>query len=190
MPLPRRKSGCYSGGPTGSRASRDATLSLSPQQNAMKHLIPTILGILFFMDAHAAMVRVVDVRDGRTFVIERNGNHETIQLAGIAVTDDDRAAELLRWSLVSTWVMLEPHPRGGHLAYRSPDALFVNRELVLRGFARATEHGIEPERNLVVTYLGIIDPPATPRLATPPAPQPQQTQRTVRPRRARAPRKR
>lgn len=157
----------------------------------MKHLVPTILGILFFIEADAAMVRVVDVHDGRTLVIERNGARETIQLAGVAITDEDRAAELLRWSLVSTWVLLEAHPRGGHLAYRSPDALFVNRELVLRGFARATEHGIEPERNLVVTYLGIIDPPSAPRLAAPAAPTPQPKQpRTVRPRRPRAPRRR
>jgi hypothetical protein len=124
----------------------------------MKKLI-LILGILIAIRVDAAMVRVVDVVDGRTLVIERNGQRETVRLAGIAITDETRAADLLRWSVVSFWVMLEPHASGGHLAYRSPDALFINRELVLRGYARATAQAIEPERNLVVTYLGTLNPP-------------------------------
>ncbi|HEX6100653.1 MAG TPA: hypothetical protein VF432_30330 [Thermoanaerobaculia bacterium] len=126
----------------------------------MKKLI-LALGILIAIRVEAAMVRVVDVQDGRTLVIERNGQRETVRLAGIVITDETRAADLLRWSVVSFWVMLEPHAGGGHLAYRSPDALFVNRELVLRGYARATAQAVEPERNLVVTYLGTIDPPLT-----------------------------
>lgn len=125
----------------------------------MKKII-LILGVLFAIRVDAAMVRVVDVQDGRTLVIERNGTRETVRLAGIAITDEIRATELLRWSVVSFWVMVEPDASGGHFAFRSPDALFVNRELVLRGYARATAHGIEPERNLSVTYLGTIDPPA------------------------------
>ena len=135
----------------------------------MNKLILSILligGILFAIRVDAAMYRVVDVQNGRTLVIERNGARETVQLAGVEVLDEMRASDLLRWSVVSTWVMLEPHASGGHLAYRSPDALFVNRELVLRGYARATEYGIEPERNLRVTYLGVIDPPAAPLTAT------------------------
>lgn len=131
----------------------------------MKHLI-FVLGFLFAIRVDAAMVRVVDVRDGRTLVIERNGLREAVPLAGIAIVDEARAADLLRWTVVSTWVLLEPHADGGQLAYRSPDALFVNRELVLRGYARATAHGIEPERNLVVTYLGTIDPQSPPLTST------------------------
>ena len=121
-----------------------------------------ILGIFLAIRVDAAMVRVVDVHDGRTLVIERNGARETVQLAGVTILDEARAKDLLRWNVVTKWVMIEAHAAGGYLVYRSPDALFVNRELVLRGYARATEHGIEPERNLVVTYLGVIDPPATP----------------------------
>ena len=132
----------------------------------MKNLI-YILGILLFVvRVEAGMVRVVDVLDGRTLVVERDGVRETVRLAGIAVLDETRATELLRWNVVSTWVMAEPRAGGGHLVYRSPDALFVNRELVMRGYARATEFGIEPDRNLVVTYLGTIDPPAAPLTAT------------------------
>ena len=133
----------------------------------MKKLI-LILGIFLSLRLDAAMVRVVDVRDARTIVIERNGARETVQLAGIAIVDETRAAELLRWNAVSRWVMLEAHASGGHLVYRSPDALFLNRELVLRGYARATEHGIEPERNLAVTYLGTLDLPSAPVTASSP----------------------
>ncbi len=120
-----------------------------------------VLGFLFALRVDAAMVRVVDVQNGRTLVIERNGAREGVQLAGIAILDETRAADLLRWNVVGRWVLLERRASGGHLVFRSPDALFVNRELVLRGYARAIEHGIEPERNLVVTYLGTIDPPLT-----------------------------
>ena len=128
----------------------------------MKNLIFLIGVILIAIRVDAAMVRVVDVQDGRTLVIERNGSRETVRLAGLAIVDEARATDLLRWSVVSFWVMLEPHAGGGQLAYRSPDALFINRELVLRGYARATAQGIEPERNLVVTYLGTINPPLNP----------------------------
>lgn len=133
----------------------------------MKRIILT-LGILFAIRVDAGMVRVVDVQDGRTLVVERNGSRETVRLAGVSIVDEARAADLLRWNVVSTWVMLEPQAGGGALVFRSPDALFVNRELVLRGYARATAHGIEPERNLVVTYLGTIDPPAAPLTSTAP----------------------
>jgi hypothetical protein len=150
----------------------------------MKKLI-LILGILFVLRADAAMVRIVDVVDGRTLVIERNGNRETVQLAGVAILDEARAMDLLRWSVVSTWVMLEAHPGGGWLAFRSPDALFVNRELVVRGYARATEHGIEPERRLVVTYLGTIDPPLS---ATPPRTHSDTSPRSKAPRAPKTPR--
>ncbi len=126
----------------------------------MKKLIFILISIFVFR-VDAAMVRVVDVRDAHTLVIERNGTRESVPLAGIAIVDEQRATELLRWNVVSTWVMIEPHASGGYLVFRSPDALFVNRELVLRGYARATAYGIEPDRNLAVTYLGTIDPPST-----------------------------
>ncbi len=134
----------------------------------MKNLIFLIGVILIAIRVDAAMVRVVDVQDGRTLIIERNGSREMVRLGGLAILDEARAMDLLRWSVVSFWVMLEPHAGGGQLAYRSPDAMFINRELVQRGYARATAPGIEPERNLVVTYLGTFDPlaPAAPLSST------------------------
>lgn len=105
------------------------------------------------------MVRVVAVEDGRTITIDRNGARERIRLAGVTVTDDARARELLRWTAGNAWVMLEPAGAGEFLVYRSPDALFLNRELVLRGYAVATIHGIEPDLRAPSRYLGEIDPP-------------------------------
>jgi len=108
------------------------------------------------------MARVLSIDDGRTLTVERNGVRERVRLAGVDVTDDARARDLLRWTAGDAWVMLEPAPGGEFLVYRSPDALFINRELVLRGYARATAHGIEPDLRAPSRYLGTIDPPLRP----------------------------
>ena len=95
--------------------------------------------------AEAAMVRVVAIENGRTITVERNGARESVRLAGVEVSDDARARDLLRWTIGNAWVMVEPAGNGDYLVYRSPDALFLNRELVLRGYARATLANIAPE---------------------------------------------
>ena len=118
---------------------------------------------LISLAANAAMLRVVDIQDGHTIVVERDGKRESIALAGVEIVDEPRAHDLLRWTLADSWVMLERAPDGGTLVYRSPDALFVNRELVLRGYARATLRDVSPERRLAITYLGQFDPPTAPR---------------------------
>lgn len=104
----------------------------------------------------ASMVRVLGVTDGRTLIVERGGVPVQVRLAGIELTDDASARALMRWTIVSTWVMLDEQPGGGFYVYRSPDALFVNRELVARGLARATLPTIEPHQHVVVTYLGTL----------------------------------
>jgi hypothetical protein len=86
-------------------------------------------------------------------------------------------------------LLLEVQRDGEYFVYRSPDALFVNRELVLRGFARATLPEVEPAQHVIVTYLGTmkgvgVRAPAareTGSGSTPPRPA-----RPSRPRRARA----
>jgi hypothetical protein len=108
------------------------------------------------------MLRVVDVQDGHTIVVERDGKREPIALAGVEIVDEARARDLLYWMLESHWIMLESAPDGGTLVYRSPDALFMNRELVIRGYARATLREVSPEPRIVFTYLGQLDPPAMP----------------------------
>ena len=124
----------------------------------MNRILYTILILLFAVRAEAAMVRVLAIENARTLTVaDQNGNRFRVILAGIAITDELRARELLRWTVGSAWVMLES--RGGEvLAYRSPDALFINRELVLRGYARATLPGIAPAYHLDVTYLGQLEP--------------------------------
>lgn len=121
--------------------------------------IPLILSLMLAVCAQARMVRVVSVDDARTLTVEHDGKREQIRLAGVEIVDPHQAAQLLRWTVGSAWVLAEPHPGGGCLVYRSPDALFVNRELVVRGYARATAFGIEPESNLRVTYLGQVEAP-------------------------------
>lgn len=109
------------------------------------------------------MVRVVAIEDGRTITIERNGARESVRLAGVEVSDDARARDLLRWTIGNAWVMVEPAGNADFLVYRSPDALFLNRELVLRGYARATLANIAPELRAPSRYLGEFQPADPPR---------------------------
>jgi hypothetical protein len=145
-------------------------------------LITLILSLMVAVCAQAGMVRVVSVDGARTITIEQEGRREQIQLAGLQILDEPRATDLLRWTIGTSWVLVEKHPGGGHLVFRSPDALFVNRELVLRGYARATAFGIEAAPNLNVTYLGQLDPPfIAPRSATAPSPRTRAPRRSPKP---------
>ncbi|HEX2834656.1 MAG TPA: hypothetical protein VHW00_16710 [Thermoanaerobaculia bacterium] len=130
----------------------------------MVHRIALLLLLLCLAArAEAGMVRFVEVIDGRTIVIERNGAREQVKLAGVEIVDEVQARALLNWTLTNSWLMLEPHGDAFY-AYRSPDALFLNRELVLRGFARATRTDIEPQPNAMVTYLGVVHPTDAPKV--------------------------
>jgi hypothetical protein len=114
------------------------------------HRIPTIIiSLLISVCATAApMARVQSIRDGRA----------EIRLSGVEITNETAAQDLLRWTIGTSWILVERNADGTARVYRSPDALFVNRELVLRGFARATEPGIEPEERIQATYLGLANP--------------------------------
>ena len=136
-----------------------------------------VISILVFLvaalRADAAMVRVLSVEDGRTITIDRGGVKEKVRLAGVEVVDEVRAHDLLQWTCAGAWVMLEPAQSGEFLVYRSPDALFLNRELVLRGFARSTMPGLEPDLRPPSRYLG--------ELNLPPRPKERETTTTARP---------
>ena len=123
----------------------------------------TLLFILFSITAPArgAMLRVTEVRDGRTIAVDRAGKTEALRLSGVEVLDEVGARELLRWTIGSSWILAEKAGDGWRV-WRSPDALFINAELVLRGFARATQPGIAPAPQAMVTYLGQLNlaPPA------------------------------
>lgn len=117
------------------------------------------LSALSTLSASAEMLRVAGVVNSRTLEVERRGKRETIRLAGVAVAlpQEVAARELLRWSVGTSWILAEPLG-DEYLVYRSPDALFINRELVSRGYARATLPGIEPSNRVEVVYLGQFDP--------------------------------
>lgn len=144
--------------------------SLSPIEERMKIIHTIIFSLLAAVCADAApMARVSAIKNGNTLIID--GGAE-LRLAGIEITNDGAARELLRWSLGTSWVMVERMADGTALVYRSPDAMFINRELVLRGYARATLPGIEPSDRINVTYLGVVDPgPRAPATASRAAPR-------------------
>lgn len=113
------------------------------------------------------MARVTAIRDGRTIEADLGGKREVLTLAGVEVIDELRASELLRWTIGSSWVMAERSGDGWRV-YRSPDALFVNAELVLRGFARPTAPGIVQAPQAMVTYLGELNLQAPEKKASSP----------------------
>ena len=97
------------------------------------------------------MFRVVKVVDATTVIVEREGVRSEVHLAGIEITDRNNAFASLSWTLASSWVMIED----GRV-YRSPDALFVNEELVRKGFARWSESAV-PGPRVATVYLGELD---------------------------------
>jgi len=135
----------------------------------IKSILFSLITLLVSFRLDAAMVRVTGVTDGQTLVVDRGGVVVPIKLAGLDIVDHAGARSLLRWTVGTSWVMLEEQPGGGYLVYRSPDALFVNRELVARGFARATLPAIEPQSHVVVTYLGTLYAPGPPPARSPAA---------------------
>lgn len=109
------------------------------------------------VQASSEMCRVVAVDDRAAITAECRGHREVLALSGIETTDRFAASELLRWTVGNGWVMVERHADGVQL-YRSPDGMFVNRELVLRGYARAIAPGIEPAPTTQAVYLGEVNP--------------------------------
>ena len=88
------------------------------------------------------MSRVVEVRDGRSIVVETGGIVSEVVLSGVAIPAGEaaRAADYLRRELGRSWVYVEKGE-----VYRSPDGLHVNdamRRRVWLGF----------------TYLGEVNP--------------------------------
>lgn len=122
----------------------------------MRFLIIVAISLSVSVCAIAApMARVQSIKNGRTLILE--GGAE-VRLGGIEVTNEVAAQELLRWTIGTSWILIERDPDGSARVYRSPDAMFLNQELVLRGYARATSEGIEPEHRIAATYLGVVNP--------------------------------
>ena len=94
------------------------------------------------------MVRVVDVANAPSIVVEHDGVRSQIVLSGIEITDPANAIAFLTWSLQSSWVMIE----NGQV-YRSPDGMLINAELVRKGYAR----GLTSADHVQTIYLGELD---------------------------------
>ena len=106
----------------------------------MKRFFAISVFCLFALPIGAGtMVRVARVIDSRTIVLD-GGTTVTLRGVDIAAADEAMAADYLRSILGNTWVLIE---NGGDV-YRSPDALYVNGQLIMhayRGAARMTYLG-------------------------------------------------
>ena len=129
----------------------------------------------------APMVRVVDVKDARTLIVDRGGVRVEVRLGDVIIPagEDAAAIEFLRTKVVEHYVMLEGGAHGDAYVYRSPDALFINGELLRRAYLTqgtkmtiVGESSPGPERSA----RGETRPPA-------PAPVPPRPRRSTRRRR-------
>lgn len=109
------------------------------------------------------MVRFVSVTDSRTIVVEHaGGSPEVVHLANVNVPPEDELAarQYIAEKLTGTFVYVE-----NGTVYRSPDALFINRELAYGAYAAPS---------VKMRFLGFVNPgpraQAAPRAAPVPAP--------------------
>lgn len=82
--------------------------------------------------AAVPMARFEKVIDSRTIVVDRAGTSEVVRLTNVDVpAEDEQAARAyLAEKLTGTFVYVE----NGNV-YRSPDALFINRELTFGAYS-------------------------------------------------------
>ena len=125
----------------------------------MKRFFAIALFCLFALPlSGATMVRVGRVLDSRTIVVD-GGAIVTLRGVDIPPADEAMAAGYLRSILTNAWVLVE---NGGDV-YRSPDALFVNGQMIMHAYRGASK----------MTYLGESMPgqrtTAPPPRATTPA---------------------
>ena len=92
------------------------------------------------------MARFARVIDSRTIVVERIDASEVVHLTNVDVpAEDEQAARAyLEEKLTGTFVYVE-----NGKVYRSPDALFINRELAFGAYAAPS---------LKMRFLGEINP--------------------------------
>ena len=115
----------------------------------------------------APMRRVARVLDSRTIVVD-GGTTVTLRGVDIPPADEAMAADYLRSLLGNAWVLVEDGD-----VYRSPDALYVNGQLITHAYRRDAR----------MTYLGEAMPGPRAKSAAP-APRPAPSTRTAPPRRA------
>jgi len=103
----------------------------------MKRFILCVSLVVISQSLKAAvpMARFSKVIDSRTIVVERIGVTEIVQLANVAIPaeDEQAARDYLTDKLTGSYVYVE----NGNV-YRSPDALFINRELAYGAYASSS----------------------------------------------------
>ncbi|MDP9360088.1 MAG: hypothetical protein M3P29_01415, partial [Acidobacteriota bacterium] len=93
------------------------------------------------------MARFVRVTDSRTIVVEHNGGStEVVHLVNVDIPPEDELAarEYIEQTLTGAFVYVE-----NGKVYRSPDALFINRELA---------YGAYSAPSLKMRVLGEVNP--------------------------------
>lgn len=115
----------------------------------MKRLILCVSLAFFTPSVLAAvpMARFVRVTDSRTIVVAHiGGPEEVVHLANVDIpaADEIAAREFIQQRLAGTFVYVEEGK-----VYRSPDALFINRELAYGAYAAP---------GLKMFYLGQVNP--------------------------------
>jgi hypothetical protein len=96
--------------------------------------------------AAVPMARFAKVIDSKTIVVERIDATEVVHLTNVDIPaeDEQAARDYLQQTLTGTYVYVE-----NGKVYRSPDALFINRELAFGAYAAPT---------LKMHYFGDINP--------------------------------
>ena len=88
------------------------------------------------------MVRVIGVKDAKTLIVDRAGVAGEVKLGDVVIPPGEETAAMvfLQNKVVERYVMVESNVRGEAYVYRSPDALFINGELLRRAYlSRGTE---------------------------------------------------
>jgi hypothetical protein len=103
----------------------------------MKRFFLCVSLVVFSQSLMAAvpMVRFSKVIDSRTIVVERDGGTKVVHLANVAIpaADEQAARDYLTDKLTGSYLYVE----NGNV-YRSPDALFINRELAYGAYASSS----------------------------------------------------
>jgi len=112
------------------------------------------------VQAAVPMSRFAKVIDSHTIVVERIDATEVVHLTNVQVPaeDEQAAREYLEEKLTGAWVYVE----SGNV-YRSPDALFINRELA---------YGAYGAPSLKMRVLGEINPGPKPQAKAAPVREP------------------
>jgi hypothetical protein len=130
----------------------------------MKRFILCVSLVVFTHSLMAAvpMARFSKVIDSRTIVVERISGTEVVHLANVSIPaeDEQAARDYLAEKLTGSYLYIE----NGNV-YRSPDALFINRELAYGAYASSS---------VTMRVFGEVNPGPRPQKSAAPVRPPMQ----------------